>query len=65
MIENSLFLLRHFISKKPFLMGFMLAIAISSGYIFERKSLTDDIKQVLSKKHNDSELFKKIRYYRH
>ena len=43
----------------------MLAIVIFSGYIFERKSITDDIKQVLSKKHNDTELFKKIKYYRH
>ena len=65
MIENPLFLLRYFILKKPFLMGFMLAVLIFSGYIFERKSLSDDIKQVLSKKHNDTELFKKIRYYRY
>ena len=65
MIENPLFLLRYFISRKPFLMGFMLAVVIFSGHIFERKSLSDDIKQILSKKHNDTALFKKIKYYRY
>lgn len=65
MIKNSLFLLHRFILKRPFLMGFMFAVVTFSGYIFESKSLSDDIKQGLSKNYDNREIFNKIRYYRY